>query len=102
MKLLVLFEGESGHNMTALQFLLKFSLTGFFSWQNRAKSNVGAGIAGKTSPKGKVCFFETLNMDDKMVQLDFFSLTVARKDTDEQNKNQMLRDFMFALILVSS
>lgn len=41
-------------------------------------------------------------MDDKMVQLDFFSLTVARKDTDEQNKNQMLRDFMFALILVSS
>lgn len=53
-KPLVLFEGKSGHDMTAFQFLLKFSLTHLFFSQNRSKSTVGAEVAGKTRPKGRL------------------------------------------------
>lgn len=55
---LVLFEGKLEYNMTALQFLLEFSLTDFL--QNRAKTNVGMGLARKTSSKGKVCFCQNI------------------------------------------
>lgn len=44
--------------MTALQFLLKFNFTDFL--QNREKTNVGVGVARKTSSKGKVCFFQNI------------------------------------------
>lgn len=66
------------------------------------KSNAGVGVTEKTCPKEKVCFLETLNMNDKMLQLYFIFLTIARSHEGKQKKKQMFRDFLFALILLSS
>lgn len=92
---------RGNQDIIALEYLVYSSSDLFFFLTEQAKSNVGAGVTGKI-PQNKVYFFKAFNMDDKTVQLGLgFFLTVARKHADEQNKSQVLREFIFAFTLLS-
>lgn len=58
-----------------------------------SKSNAGVGVTEKTRPNEKVCFLETLNMNDKMLQLDFIFLTIARSHEGKQKKKANVQRF---------
>lgn len=68
---------RENQDITALEYLLQFSLTDFFFFlAAQAKSDVEAGVTGKI-PQNEVYFFKAFNMDDKAMEsgLPFF-LTV--------------------------